>query len=228
MFQDDVPSFVDFMMNIKRRIDHSILISKNEAPILMNGYTIFMKDGYIQTGYQPRIQDDECFFSVRCCIVMGNTWIMLDRSELENFFIELRKKPEVKAESSSNVQLLSVRSEYTGKFTIDCDENRYRVMFTSNIAALRYTLVMNKESVTKIMTMEHLLINKMLGLDISHGSASIELKDLLDDAYTKCSKYDADYIKSYARYNTSDDFITGLATHSFEFFKKYYEIKNKQ
>lgn len=196
-------------------------------PSLLNAVTIFIgRAGYIQIGYQPElIEDDDPEFHHRIVIVMGETWLIMDIEECNNFFISLRKRDEFRYIEGSHPYLPNDDPEFPGTFFLDKYYEKRVSTYVNYHTQKEYEIIFpNDEAIKKIVSLEDIVLGHVYELFHLREQFTGEMGVALEKAAKEC--HNVSHLKFLAAH-TSDKIVVELATNFFSFFCSYWQQLKK-
>lgn len=191
----------------------------------MKGTIIFIgKCGYIQIGYQPQLVDNELEFKLRVVIKMDDTWMLLDKEELGNFFIALRKHEECRNCEGADPYLPSDDEDFPATFFIE-QYNSSRIVTYVNYNTQKESVLAfpNVEAMCRVLEFEHIILGHVFEKFMFRNQFGGELDEALEKIVKQCKN--VSHLKWLAA-NTPDRITVELAANFYSFFCAYWHGKN--
>lgn len=192
-------------------------------PRLINSSRIhFPKNGYIEFGILPSIEDGNVRLSSRAMIVAGKSWIILDDEEAANLFIFLRRQKKFSNISGADEYHGTIAENFGGVFFLRKENiHKYELLFMNERDEYSGTYL-EHTAIVYMLENEMIINHQILRLALSCG----DLLEKLDIMAIDCDG-DASAVKKMAQ-KSSDTLPMEMALNHFDFFNNFIAGKSSE
>lgn len=211
------PSSIVAKHYLKNRIGNN-----TEPPVrLIKATTIFIGIcGYVQVGYQCKLNGaEEPSFILSCVIAINATWIVFDRTEIENFILYMNH---LINETENDLPVYD--DDFMGKFFVDKHGDEMVITYCNYKDQSEYSLnIPSKNIIENLLAVSDTISRHMNAKFVLAQQFEEELLYNLNEAAKKCIN-SPEEIKALISH---DQFVTEIACNHFSLFCQYWQFKKQ-